>query len=229
MTDGDLSVAIADVELPTELCDTMNTDVYSPADFMVAADTLSVDVAVIERPRFTQWGTRTLPVVDGWVACPPDLTRMAVINRFGADPAPRVAFLGEWGTWQGAFATTVSHDSHNLTVFGGNEDDMAVAANHVSRMGGGMAVSIAGTIVASLALPVAGLISLAPVNEIASEFRAIREAMDDVVTWQPPFLVFKACFGASLVCNPGPRLSDVGIVDISIDHRQSDPLGGSPT
>jgi|GEM_PF-4161216 len=52
--------------------------------------------------------------------------------------------------------------------------------------------------------------------------------MDEVVTWKPPYLVFEACFGTSLVCNPGPPLSDAGIVDTSINHLQPDPLGHPP-
>jgi len=98
----------------------------------------------------------------------------------------------------------------------------------VSEMAGGLVVAKNGKITASLALPVAGLVSLAPIQEIATQFRQVREAMDDVVDWQPPYLVFKACFGASLVCNPGPRLSDVGIVDTSIGHLQQGPLGSPP-
>ena len=51
---------------------------------------------------------------------------------------PRVAFLENWGNWRGAFATTVSHDSHNLTVFGRDSGEMAVAANavHAACRGG---------------------------------------------------------------------------------------------
>ena len=45
----------------------------------------------------------------------------------------------------------------------------------------------------------------------------MRTALDGLVDWQPPYLVFKALFGASLVCNAGPRLSDVGLVDVFED------------
>lgn len=56
--------------------------------------------------------------------------------------------------------------------------------------------------------------SEAPLSEIAVRFAALRQALDALVDWEPPYLVFKALFGASLVCNAGPRLSDVGIVDV---------------
>ena len=122
--------------------------------------------------------------------------------------------MENWGTWKGAFATTVSHDSHNLTVFGRDADDMALAANTLRDMQGGLAVVADGKVMAKLMLPVAGLISEKPLADVAKEFANLRAALDALVDWQPPYLVFKALFGASLVCNAGPRLSDVGLVDV---------------
>ncbi len=141
------------------------------------------------------------------------MTRMATINRFGSGARPKVAFLGSWGKWTGAFASTVSHDAHNLAIFGGDEENMAIAANAVIEMNGCLAVVSDGKILARLPLPIAGLVSEAATLEIADGLREIRKAMDTIVEWNPPYLVFKACFGASLVCNPGPHLSDMGIVD----------------
>ena len=141
------------------------------------------------------------------------MIRIAVANRYGAGTPTRVALLENWGTWRCAFATTISHDSHNLTVFGRYPTDMALAANTVRDMDGGLAVVQTGQVVASLALPIGGLVSDRPLADVAAAFAAIRAAMEERVDWQPPYLVFKACFGASLVCNRGPRLSDLGLVD----------------
>ena len=225
---GQMKIGLTEVDPPAAMLTTINPCEYSANDFKVPAEGSAVDVVVIEKPRFTEWGSRSLPVTDGYVQCADDLTRMAIINRFDSHAVPSIGYLGDWGQWQGALATTVSHDSHNLTIFGGNEEDMAVAANAVSSMGGGMAVVVDGKLLASLALPLAGLVSLQPIDSVASDFKKIREAMDSIVNWQPPFLVFKACFGASLVCNAGPRLSDVGIVDTSIGHLQTSPIGPVP-
>ena len=223
-----LCIELADDVIPPALTDTVKSGQFTATDFMLEATEPSVDVVVIEKPRFTQWAERRLDVTDGYVQRAADLTLMAIVNRFQPNSKPKLAYLGGWGQWRGAFATTVSHDSHNLTLFGGNERDMAVAANCVTDMGGGMAVAKDGQIIAQLALPVAGLVSEASVTSISSDFVSIREAMDQIVDWEPPYLVFKACFGASLVCNAGPRLSDVGIVDTSIGHRQGSPLGKVP-
>jgi adenine deaminase len=154
-----------------------------------------------------------VPVVGGVVRCPDDMAMMAVINRYSGKAAPRLALLEGWGSWDGVFATSVSHDSHNLTLFGRGAEDLAIAANTVAAMQGGLAVVKGGEVVATLALPVGGLMRDDDLAAVAGDFDGIVEAMDQIVTWQPPYLVFKACFGASLVCNAGPHLSDLGVVD----------------
>ena len=144
---------------------------------------------------------------------------MSVSNRYGSGSPTRVALLENWGTWRGAYASTVSHDSHNLTTFGRDPADMAAAANTVRDMQGGLAVVEAGQVVAKLALPTAGLMSSHALDDVARDFTDLRQTLDALVDWQPPYLVFKALFGASLVCNVGPRLSDIGLVD-PFAHRQ---------
>jgi len=76
-----------------------------------------------------------------------------------------------------------------------------------------MAVASRGELLATLALPLSGLVSDASLAEVAGEFQAIRKAMEKVVDWQPPYLVFKACFGATLACNAGPHQPDMGSAD----------------
>jgi adenine deaminase len=192
----------------------MKIEPLSPDDFRQRSNGCRVRVATIDRPRFTRWGEAEADVVDGFVVPPKGATIIAVAHRHGlAETTPKVGYLREWGTWQGAFATTVSHDSHNLTVFGGNPEDMAVAANAVIAAGGGMAAAQDGVVTALLALPISGLVSDAPLAEVAVGFDGLRRAMDAIVDWQPPYRVFKACFGATLACNAGPHQTDLGIAD----------------
>lgn len=203
----------------------------SPLQASVKLDNLSADqfrlrttseratvaVRAIAKPRFTEHTTVTANVIDGFLVPPDDVTLMAVVHRHGKVQAPpAVSYLKHWGEWHGAFASTVSHDSHNLTVFGGNEEDLALAANAVIDMQGGMAVAKSGKLLACLPLPLSGLISDTTLEDTSEQFEAIRHAMDQVVQWQPPYLIFKACFGASLACNAGPHLTDMGIVDTAL-------------
>jgi len=193
----------------------MKLPLRSPEDFRVKSNGKRVRLATIDRPRFTRWGEIEADVVDGFVVPPDGTTMISVTHRHGkAEPVTRTGFLTGWGKWDGAFATTVSHDSHNLTVFGGNEADMALAANAVIKAGGGMAVASGGKVTALLPLPLSGLVSDASLAEVAAGFEALREAVGKVVEWQPPYLVFKACFGATLACNTGPHQTDMGIADV---------------
>ncbi|MFN6985595.1 MAG: adenine deaminase C-terminal domain-containing protein, partial [Rhizobium oryzihabitans] len=194
-------------------------------DFRVASEGSKVRLATIDRPRFTQWGEVEAEVKDGFVVPPEGATMISVTHRHGkAEPVTKTGFLTGWGSWNGAFATTVSHDSHNLTVFGGNAEDMALAANAVITAGGGMAVASEGKVTALLPLPLSGLVSDAPLEDVARAFEALRAAVGDVVEWQPPYLVFKACFGATLACNIGPHQTDMGIADVLTGRVMESPV-----
>ncbi|WCK68123.1 adenine deaminase [Agrobacterium tumefaciens] len=194
-------------------------------DFRVACEGARVRLATIDRPRFTQWGEVEAEVKDGFVVPPEGATMISVTHRHGkAEPVTRTGFLTGWGRWNGAFATTVSHDSHNLTVFGGNAEDMALAANAVIATGGGMAVASEGKVTALLPLPLSGLVSDAPLEDVAQALEELRTAVGKVVEWQPPYLVFKACFGATLACNIGPHQTDMGIADVLTGRVMESPV-----
>jgi adenine deaminase len=207
------------------LMGTMKLLPLTPEDFRVPSSGNVVRLATIDRPRFTRWGEVEARVEDGFVLPPEGSTMIAVVHRHGlADTAPRVGFLTGWGQWRGAFCTTVSHDSHNLTVFGGDVADMAAAANAVIAAGGGMAVASHGEVDYVLRLPLAGLISDRGVDEVASQFVRLKAAIDRIVDWQPPYLVFKACFGATLACNAGPHQTDRGIADVEAGRLLATPV-----
>ncbi|MBX5131557.1 adenine deaminase [Rhizobium lentis] len=194
-------------------------------DFRIPAKGKRARVATIDRPRFTQWGEAETDIRDGFVVPPVGGAMIAVAHRHGkAGGNPRNGFLSGWGEWRGAFCTTVSHDSHNLTVFGGNAADMALAANAVITAGGGMAVAKDGQIEAILPLPLSGLVTDASLKDTASAFADIRKAMGKIVDWKPPYRVFKACFGATLACNAGPHQTDRGIADVVTGKVLEDPV-----
>ena len=209
----------------TALEGSMKLPLREPDDFRVTSEGTKIRLATIDRPRFTQWGETEAAVKDGFVIPPQGVTMISVTHRHGkAEPVTRTGFLTGWGTWNGAFATTVSHDSHNLTVFGGNAEDMALAANAVIVTGGGMAVASGGKVTALLPLPLSGLVSSAPLKEVAEAFEELRAAVGKVVEWQPPYLVFKACFGATLACNIGPHQTDMGIADVLTGRVMESPV-----
>ena len=173
-----------------------------------------VRLRTIHTPRFTRWAELRAPVRRGLVLLPEDALLMAVMHRHGAaDARPVLGVLQGWGAWRGAVATTVSHDSHNLTVFGSDPEDMALAANALIRCGGGLAVASGGVLRALLELPLGGLISDRPTREVAEAFAALRREADRIADFTESVLPFRSVTGASLACNPGPHLTDLGVTD----------------
>lgn len=214
---GVLREPIPGGEAAMPFADTVKVAPLSADDFVIRLPEVpdgSARVRTIVTPRFTKWGEERVTVRNGVISLPEDGTVMAMIHRHGQrSAAPELAILQDWGDWKGALATTISHDSHNLTVFGRDPGDMALAANALIACGGGMAVASGGKVLAVLPLPVCGLLSDAPAPEVAEGFRAIKAAADSIVNWKPPYRVFKAVVGASLACNPGPHLTDLGLTD----------------
>lgn len=223
-SDGKLSAPLEDTAAGV-LAGTMKLPPLSADDFRIEAEGRRARIATIDQPRFTRWGEMEAEISDEHVVLPDGATLIAVAHRHGkADSQPKVGVLTGWGHWRGALATTVSHDSHNLTVFGGNAEDMAVAANALIAAGGGMAVASGGKVDALLPLPLAGLVSDASLAQVAAEFARLREAASRIVDWNPPYLVFKAVVGATLACNAGPHQTDVGICDVATGKVLKSPV-----
>ncbi|SCB44626.1 adenine deaminase [Rhizobium multihospitium] len=195
--------------------DTVRLEKLSAADFTIELSGMTeAHVNTIVSPRFTKWGKAIVKVEADKLVLPDHMLLMAVIHRHGRkDPTPVIGILEDWGHWRGALATTISHDSHNLTVFGRDPADMAAAANAVIEVGGGMATAADGKVTAVLPLPVCGLLSDAPTREVADDFARLRAAADAIADWMPPIRTFKAVVGASLACNPGPHVTDLGLTD----------------
>ncbi|MDK4706276.1 adenine deaminase C-terminal domain-containing protein [Rhizobium sp. CNPSo 4062] len=195
--------------------DTVKLEKLSATDFTITLPGMTdARVNTVVSPRFTKWGQAVVKVEDGKPVLPDHMLLMAVIHRHGRkEPTPVIGILEDWGHWRGALATTISHDSHNLTVFGRDPADMAAAANAVIEAGGGMATAADGKVTAVLALPVCGLLSDAPAKEVADNFARLRAAADAIADWMPPVRTFKAVVGASLACNPGPHVTDLGLTD----------------
>ena len=105
-----------------------------------------------------------------------DLVKVAVVARHGVNDNIAVAFVHGFGMKRGAIASSVGHDSHNITVVGADEADMAVAVNRLIEIEGGFVVAEGGRVIAELALPVAGLMSLMSFEEVREALIPLRAA-----------------------------------------------------
>jgi len=212
---GKMIVPLAAVEPPLE--NTMKLAPLSADDFRIRVPGVTsgrVLLQTIKGARYNSWSETEVEVRDGFVVVPPNLSVMAIVHRHGRnDPKPALAVIEGWDRWGGAFATSYSHDSHNLILYGHDAAELALAANTVIGMSGGIVVVKGGKVAAQLAYPVAGMLSLDPPSEVARAHQRIVEAAGEICAWQPPYRTFKALSGQSLACNPGPHLTDLGLTD----------------
>jgi len=142
-----------------------------------------------------------------------DLVKIAVIERHGKNGNVATGFVKGFGLSRGAIASTVCHDHHNIAVVGADYDDMALAANRMTALEGGFVVAHNGKILAELALPVAGLMSLEPFEEVRKTLEDLRTAAQSLgVTLQEPFL--QLAFLALPVI-PLLKITDRGMVDVT--------------
>lgn len=142
-----------------------------------------------------------------------DLIKIAVIERHGINGNIATGFVKGFGLKQGAIASTVCHDHHNIACVGVDYDDMALATNRMKDIEGGFVVAQNGKILAELALPVAGLMSLAPFEDVRKNLEHLRAAAQSLgVTLQEPFL--QLAFLALPVI-PMLKITDRGMVDVT--------------
>jgi adenine deaminase len=140
-----------------------------------------------------------------------DILKIVVKDRYSDSP-PNVAFINGFGIKQGAFASSVAHDSHNIICVGVSDDDIVNAVNEIVKLQGGLAVSAGGN-VSSLQLPIAGIMSDKPCESVASDYEKLSMLVQSQgCNMSAPFMTLS--FMALLVI-PELKISDSGLFDVT--------------
>ncbi|MDP3182621.1 MAG: adenine deaminase [Desulfobaccales bacterium] len=154
------------------------------------------------------------PLRDGRLVTDPgrDLLKLAVVERHRGTGNLGLGLVKGFGLKKGALASTVAHDSHNIIVVGADEADMLQAVEHLVALQGGLAVVAGGRVLADLPLPIAGLISPAPLEEVAAGFARLKAAYRSLGGDLPdPFMALSFL---ALPVIPELKLTDLGLVDV---------------
>lgn len=189
----------------------LSLEAFSP----VAEGEVVKVIGLIPHQLLTEKRLAPAPVQDGRLAADPgrDLLKLAVIERHRASGNMGLALVQGFGLKRGALASSVAHDSHNLVVVGANETDMLKAAEHVARLQGGLAVVAGGEVLADLPLPIAGLLSPAPLEEVAQAYRRLQTAYRSLGgELADPFMALSFL---ALPVIPELKLTDLGLVDVN--------------
>jgi len=155
-----------------------------------------------------------VPVVGGLVQADPaqDVLKIAVVERHGKNGNIAVALCKGFGLQRGAIGGTVAHDHHNVVVIGTNDDDLAACVRALVRLRGGFAAVAGGQVLASLALPLAGLMSDRPAAEVNAALDALNAAARELGSpLNSPFMTLSF---VSLPSIPELGLTDLGLVDV---------------
>jgi adenine deaminase len=153
-------------------------------------------------------------VRDGYVVSDVerDILKVLVLERHKATGNRGFGLIKGLGLKSGAIASTVAHDSHNIITAGVTDEDILVALSRIQKIQGGLVVVNNGKVVAEIPLPVAGLMSDKPLNNVVQRLERIDRAVKELgVTIAHPFgtLSFLA-----LPVIPYLKLTDKGLVDV---------------
>ncbi|WP_029458986.1 adenine deaminase [Solidesulfovibrio alcoholivorans] len=160
-------------------------------------------------------------VRDGLAVADPsrDIAKLAVIERHKATGNLGLGFVSGLKLTRGAVAGTVAHDAHNLIVAGVGDADMLLAARTLMVSGGGFAVVADGKVLAQVRLPVAGLMSDAPLEVVMGQLSALGAAYRQVSAADAPAHPFMAMSFLSLEVIPTLKLTDQGLFDVTSFSR----------
>ena len=143
--------------------------------------------------------------------------KVVVVERYEGSGRTGVGFLQGLGIEEGALGTTIAHDSHNLVVAGMSDEEILLAVEALRRSRGGMVVVRGGRVLGHLPLPVAGLMSERPYEEVAALLEELEEAAQDLGSKVLPHPFMYLSFVALPVI-PELRLTDRGLFDVK-GHR----------
>jgi adenine deaminase len=141
-----------------------------------------------------------------------DLAKIAVLERHLATGRIGLGLVRGFGLQRGAFASTIAHDAHNLIVVGVEDGAMETAVRRLVELGGGLVVADAADVVAELPLPVAGLLSDRPLDQVLAASDELNQAVGQLgVRFPHPFQVL-AFLALSVI--PSLKITDRGLVDV---------------
>jgi adenine deaminase len=143
-----------------------------------------------------------------------DILKIAVFERHHGTGNVGVGFVRGLGLKSGAFATTVAHDSHHLIVTGTNDADILKAARECAAMKGGVAVVSEGVLLATLPLPLFGLMSDKPFAGVTRGFREVHDALKRLGSPLPDPLMQVSFLALPVI--PALKITDKGLVDVDL-------------
>ena len=198
----------------------------SAMDFRLEADSHSVNARVIHifpDQIVNEEKTALLEVVDRNVKTAPerDILKLAVVERYGKNGNIGITFVSGFSLKEGALASTVSHDHHNIVIVGADDSSMACCVRAIERMQGGLVVCNGNEVLAELPLPIGGLLSDQSADVVIRSLEKMNETARCLGCNLPaPFMTLSFI---SLPTVPELGLTDMGLIHVK-EHKIIPPF-----
>ena len=195
---------------------TMHIRPFTVEDLALSHSTATFPVMeIIPGQIATRWLTESVSLVDGLVTpdSERDLLKLVVVERHKATGNIGKGLVKGFGLRRGALATSVAHDSHNIVAVGASDQDIYTAIKAIEADQGGLVVVAGGQVLASLALPVAGLLADTPLGAVVARLEELERAARELGCSVPsPFSILSFL---ALPVVPELKLTDLGLVDVT--------------
>ncbi len=171
-------------------------------------------IEVVPGQIITRGLVMEMKVAGGEIAADParDVLKIAVAERHMASGRTGVGLVKGFGLKRGAIASSVAHDSHNIVVVGINDQDMTTAVIEIARLQGGQVVVADNEVLASVPLPIAGLMSDLPIESVRDRIEAMTQAAHKLGCVLPDPLMTMSFLALPVI--PELKLTDRGLVDV---------------
>ncbi|MGN1050117.1 MAG: adenine deaminase [Selenomonadaceae bacterium] len=212
-TDG-VVVDIPKTVIPPEVMNTINIKGIRKEDLKIPMNgNMANVIGIVPYQVVTKHFKLQVAVKNGEVISDieNDILKLAVFERHHGTGNVGLGLVKGLGLKSGAIASSIAHDSHNILVAGTNDTDMILAVEEISRIGGGIVIVENGSILSCFPLPIAGLMTDLPAQEVADKQAELREISHSlgVYSFINPFLTLSFC---SLPVIPALKLTDQGLV-----------------
>ncbi|MFD1361926.1 adenine deaminase [Lentibacillus salinarum] len=205
------------VQLPDRLINSIQTKNINAEDLQIELEKnkLANIIRMVPNSIVTKHEMEAADVENGCFtpSVTKDLLKMVVIERHHQKGNIGLGILKGLGLKSGAIASTVAHDSHNIVAAGTNDDDLLSAIHAIKEMNGGLVVVDNGTVLASLPLPISGLLSDQDYNTVNASLRKLNDSLG-LIGFSGNFNPFITLSFMALPVIPEIKLTDMGLFDV---------------
>lgn len=200
--------------IPDALLQTVHIAPLALEDLQLPAQPKMTAVGAIPGQIVTRKLAVEPKVVNGLAVADPerDLLKLVVVERHRATGRVGVGLVRGFGLKRGALASSIAHDAHNIVAVGVSDEDLLLAIGTVAEMEGGLAAVADGQVLATLPLPVAGILSPEPLEQVAAAYERVEEAARSLGSTVPAPFALLSFMALSVI--PEARVTDRGLVTL---------------